>query len=170
MLVQCAPHQISNSTYDNSKWILSITIIKWRRDFFKLKTLSKASNLIRLADAWVSFVCGLYKILEVPYRDRRLGEPLAGLRRPIRGPLGSRGMGLEEFYTGQRQNKCIVWTAIMKEIFKTVVEPLISLPKWCFSIQTTLICVYHIILKEDAEKVLKSPSFYPPTGQGLIFT
>ena len=58
----------------------------------------------------------------------------------------------------------------MKEIFKTVVEPLISLPKWYFSIQTTLICVYHIILKEDAEKVLKSPSFYPPTGQGLIFT
>ena len=49
-------------------------------------------------------------------------------------------------------------------------EPLTSLPKWCFLIQTTLICVYHIILKEDAEKVLKSPSFYPPTGQGLIFT
>ena len=53
----------------------------------------------------------------------------------------------------------------MKEIFKTVVEPLISLPKWCFSIQTTLICVYHIILKEDAEKVLKSPSFYPPISK-----
>ena len=58
----------------------------------------------------------------------------------------------------------------MKEIFKTVVEPLISLLMWCFSIQTTLICLYHIILKEDAEKVLKSPSFYPPTGQVLIFT
>ena len=58
----------------------------------------------------------------------------------------------------------------MKEIFKTVVEPLISLPKCYFWIQTILICVYHIILKEDAEKVLKSPSFYPPTGQGLIFT
>ena len=50
----------------------------------------------------------------------------------------------------------------MKEIFKTVVEPLISLHKWCFFIQTTLISVYHIILKEDAEKVLKSPSIYPP--------
>ena len=124
-------------------WII---IIKWRRDFFKLKTLSKASNLIRLADAWVSFVCGLYKILEVPYRDRRLGEPLAGLRRPIRGPLGSRGMGLEEFYTGQRQ-KCMVWTAPIKEFFKTVVEPLISLPKYYFWIQKALICVYHINLK-----------------------
>ena len=50
----------------------------------------------------------------------------------------------------------------MKAIFKTVVEPLISLPKCCFWIQPTLICVYHIILKEDGEKVLKSPSFYPP--------
>ena len=49
----------------------------------------------------------------------------------------------------------------MKEIFKTVVEPLISLPKWCFSIQTTLICVYHIILKEDDEKSLKAHLFTP---------
>ena len=56
----------------------------------------------------------------------------------------------------------------MKEIFKTVVEPLISLPKWCFLIQTTLICVYHIILKEDAEKVLKSPSFYPPINMHRV--
>ena len=56
----------------------------------------------------------------------------------------------------------------MKEIFKTVVEPLISLPKWCFWIQTTLICVYHINLNEDAEKVLKSPSFYPPSSIGSI--
>ena len=46
---------------------------------------------------------GLYNILQVPYRDRRLGEPMAGVRRPIRGPLGCRGMGLEEFYTAQRQ-------------------------------------------------------------------
>ena len=49
----------------------------------------------------------------------------------------------------------------MKEIFKTVVEPLISLPKCYFWIQTILICVYHINFKEDAEKVLKSPSYYP---------
>ena len=54
-----------------------------------------------------SFVCGLYVIVEVPYRDRRLGKPLAGLCRPIRGPLGSCCMGLEEFYTGQRQKT--VW-------------------------------------------------------------
>ena len=46
---------------------------------------------------------GLYKTLQVPYRDRRLGEPMAGVSRPIRGPLGCRGMGLEEFYTAQRQ-------------------------------------------------------------------
>ena len=90
-----------------SKWILWIILIKGNRDFcsFILITLPKASSVITLADAWVSFVCGLYKILEVPYRDRRLGEPLAGWRRPIRGPLCSRGMGLEEFYTAQRQKK-----------------------------------------------------------------
>ena len=122
-------------------------------NYVQLSNLNKMLNFILLSKPHPSLLIKAHFLwhlsaiyLLVPYRDRPLGEPLAGLRRPIRRPLGSRGMGLEEFYTGQRQ-KCMVWTAPIKELFKTVVEPLISLPKYYFWIQKALICVYHINLK-----------------------
>lgn len=135
---------------------------KVKSRFFKIKKFPKALSIFKLADAWVSFVCELYKILKVRYPDRWLGKPVEGLWCPLRGRLKVAVCDLKNFVQA-RDKKCMVWTAPIKKIVKKIVELLISLPKCYFWIQTTLICLYHINLKEDAKQVFKTPSYYPST-------